>query len=335
MDLIRTLIRGGGHDTVEPPRAAPRVAEPASLTRLWRKADGDVADHVVSFLPTKCLAVLPTLADSFRRDQWRMLGVVMRRQNAAAGTRAILSTLQVMGRELSHYREDWLGQADLIPQRWRGCKGGRGAPADVDVEHKVGLSTDKTNPGLVIERTTPHNSVFIGMVNPDLGVGDRCCMQRFRVSLRYSGNNEGTGGSGCNFRVISTRSRGVGSNANERVYSSYHVVSLHVDRVPTGVNLIWQAGPLNVVLKHSPVANVMHTFCVDAKLNWSTGTAEVTVDGVVFEGPQPCRFIPHPFNQITLNAEHSGRHWFGPIDVWYFQAPPPEPALMPFAPQRM
>ena len=65
MDLIRTLIRGGGHDTMEPPRAAPRVAEPASLTRLWRKADGDVADHVVSFLPTKCLAVLPTLADSF------------------------------------------------------------------------------------------------------------------------------------------------------------------------------------------------------------------------------------------------------------------------------
>ena len=25
----------------------------------------------------------------------------------------------------------------------------------------------------------------------------------------------------------------------------------------------------------------------------------------------------------------------GPIDVWYFQAPPPEPALMPFAPQRL
>ena len=251
MDLIRTLIRGGGHDTMEPPRAAPRVAEPASLTRLWRKADGDVADHVVSFLPTKCLAVLPTLADSFRRDQWRMLGVVMRRQNAAAGTRAILSTLQVMGRELSHYSEDWQGQADLILQRWRGCKGGRGAPADVDVDHRVGLSTNTTNPGLIIERTTPHNSVFIGVVNTDLGVPDRCCMQRFRVSLRYSGedlcrnqmgpdslidlrtgNNEGTGGSGCNFRVISTRQREVESNApNERVYSSYLVVSLHVNRV--------------------------------------------------------------------------------------------------------
>ena len=318
---------------MEPPRAAPRVAEPASLTRLWRKADGDVADHVVSFLPTKCLAVLPTLADSFRRDQWRMLGVVMRRSNAAAGTRAILSTLQVMGRELSHYREDWQGQADLIPQRWRGCKGGRGAPADVDVQHKVGISTNTTSPGLIIERTTPHNSVFIGMVNPDLGVGDRCCMQRFRVSLRYNGNHEGTGGSGCNFRVISTRQREVESNAaNERVYSSYHVVSLHVDRVATGVNLIWQAGPTNVVLKHAPGP---HTFSIDAKLNWSTGTATVTVDGVEFEGTQPCRFIPHPANQITLNAEHSGRHWFGPIDVWYFQAPPPEPALMPFAPQRM
>ena len=189
MDLIRTLIRGGGHDTREPPRAAPRVAEPASLTRLWRKADGDVADHVVSFLPTKCLAVLPTLADSFRRDQWRMLGVVMRRHNAAAGTRAILSTLQVMGRELSHYREDWLGDSSVIRQRWRTCKGGRAAPADVDVVHKLGISSRKTDPGLVIERTTPHNSVFIGVVNPDLGVDDRCCMQRFRVSLRYTGED--------------------------------------------------------------------------------------------------------------------------------------------------
>ena len=189
MDLIRTLIRGGGHDTVEPPRAAPRVAEPASLPRLWRKTD--VADHVVSFLPTKCLAVLPTLSDSFRRDHWRMLGVMMRRRQGgrAAGTHAILSTLQVLGRESAHYREDWLGQADLIPQRWRGCKGGRGAPADVDVEHRVGLSSNKANPGLIIERTTPHNSVFIGVVNTDLGVDDRCCMQRFRVSLRYSGDD--------------------------------------------------------------------------------------------------------------------------------------------------
>ena len=122
------------------------------------------------------------------------------------------------------------------------------------------------------------------------------------------------------------------NNANERVYSSYHVVSLHVDRVATGTNLIWQAGPHPVVLQYAPGP---HTFCVDAKLNWSTGTAEVTVDGVVFEGRQPCRFIPHPFNQLSLNAEHSGRHFFGPIDVWYFQAPPSEPALMPFAPQRV
>ena len=155
MDLIRTLIRGGGHDTVEPPRAAPRVAEPASLPRLWRKTD--VADHVVSFLPTKCLAVLPTLADSFRRDQWRMLGVVMKRRQggAAAGTRAILSTLQVLGRELAHYREDWQDGQSIIRERWRDCKGGRGGTTDVDVEKKVGLSTNKTNPGLIIERTTP------------------------------------------------------------------------------------------------------------------------------------------------------------------------------------
>ena len=117
---------------------------------------------------------------------------------------------------------------------------------------------------------------------------------------------------------------------NERVYSSYHVVSLHVNRVATGVEFDMAGRDDNVVLKHAPG---LHTFCVDAKLNWSTGTARVTVDGVEFEGRPPCRFIPHPFNQITLNAEHSGRHWFGPIDVWYFQAPPPEPALMPFAPR--
>ena len=318
---------------MEPPSTAPRVAEPASLTRLWRKSD--LVDAIVAFLPTKCLAVLPTLSDSFRRDQWRMLGVVMRRQGGS-GTHAILSTLQVLGREVSHYREDWSDQADLIPQRWRGCKGGRGVPAEVDIDHRVGISSNTTNPGLIIDRTTPHNSVFIGVVNPDLGVEDRCCMQRFRVSLRYNGNREGTGGSGCNFRVISTRQRDAsgGSNLqpNERVFSSYHVVSLHVNRVATGVELIWQAGSTNVVLKHAPGP---HTFCIDAKLNWSTGTARVTVDGVEFEGRQPCRFIPHPFNQLTLNAEHSGRHWFGPIDVWYFQAPPPEPALMHFAPQRL
>jgi hypothetical protein len=184
---------------MEPPSTTPRVAEPASLARLWRKTD--VADHVVSFLPTKCLAVLPTLADSFRRDQWRMLGVVMKRRQggAAAGTRAILSTLQVLGREVSHYREDWLGDSSVIRQRWRTCKGGRAAPADVDVVHKLGISSRKTDPGLVIERTTPHNSVFIGVVNTDLGVDDRCCMQRFRVSLRYSGENL------CRNQIIGTR----------------------------------------------------------------------------------------------------------------------------------
>ena len=96
--------------------------------------------------------------------------------------------------------------------------------------------------------------------------------------------------------------------------------------------MIWQAGPTNVVLKH---ATGPHTFSIDAKLDWSTGTAKVTVDGVEFAGQQPCRFIPHPFNQLSLNADHSGTSFFGPIDVWWFQAPPPEPALMPFAPQRL
>ena len=316
---------------MEPPSTAPRVAEPASLTRLWRKSD--LVDAIVAFLPTKCLAVLPTLADSFRRDHWRMLGVMMRRQNAAAaGTRAILGTLQVLGRELSHYSEDWQDEPSLIRQRWRGCKGGRGGATDVDVDHRVGLSSNKTNPGLIIERTTPHNSQFIGVVRAEIpGVDERCCLQRFRVSLYFSGNSEGTGGDGSNFRVISTRQRGaLRVNAHEQSYSSYHILEISVRRVATGVELMWTVAGTRVLLKSAPGA---HMFVIDAKLNWSTGTARVTVDGVECE--QQCRFIPHPFNQISLNAEHSGRHFFGPIDVWYFQAPPPEPALMPFAPQRM
>ena len=121
-----------------------------------------------------------------------------------------------------------------------------------------------------------------------------------------------------------------GAICTERAsFSSYHVVSLHVNRVATGVNLIWQAGSTNVVLKHAPGP---HTFCIDAKLNWSTGTACVTVDGVEFQG-RSVGSSRIPFNQLTLNADHSGTSWFGPIDVWYFQAPPPEPALMPLAPQ--
>ena len=315
---------------MEPPSTAPRVAEPASLTRLWRKTD--VADHVVSFLPTKSLAVLPTLADSFRRDQWRMLGVMMRRQRAAAaGTRAILGTLQVLGRELAHYREDWQDEPSLIPQRWRGCKGGRGGATDVDVEHKVGLSSNKTNPGLVIHRTTPHNSLFIGVVRAEIpGVDERCCLQRFRVSLYFSGNSEGTGGDGSNFRVISTRQREVGGNAYEQSYSSYHILEISVCRIATGVKLIWKVGPTRVVLKHAPGA---HTFNIDAKLNWSLCTASLTVDGVECE--EQCRFTPHPFNQLSLNADHSGTSFFGPIDVWWFQAPPAEPALIPFTTQRL
>ena len=315
---------------MEPPSTAPRVAEPASLTRLWRKSD--LVDAIVAFLPTKCLAVLPTLADSFRRDQWRMLGVMMRRQGGrAAGTRAILSTLQVMGRELSHYREDWQDGPSIIPQRWRGCRGGRGGTTDADVEHKVGLSSNKTNPGLVIHRTTPHNSQFIGVVRAEIpGVDERCCLQRFRVSLYFSGNSEGTGGDGSNFRVYSTKQREVGGNANEQSFSSYHILEISVRRVATGVELMWTVAGTRVLLKSAPGA---HMFVIDAKLNWSTGTARVTVDGVECE--QQCRFNPHPFNQLSLNADHSGTSFFGPIDVWWFQAPPPEPALMHFAPQRL
>ena len=70
---------------MEPPSTAPRVAEPASLPRFWRKTD--LVDAIVAFLPTKCLAVLPTLSDSFRRDHWRMLGVMMRRQGGGGHAR--------------------------------------------------------------------------------------------------------------------------------------------------------------------------------------------------------------------------------------------------------
>ena len=56
----------------------------------------------------------------------------------------------------------------------------------MDVDHNVGLSSNKTNPGLVIHRTTPHNSLFIGVVRAEIpGVDERCCLQRFRVSLYF------------------------------------------------------------------------------------------------------------------------------------------------------
>ena len=70
---------------------------------------------------------------------------------------------------------------------------------------------------------------------------------------------------------------------------------LHVNRVATGVELIWTVvrADKRVPCPEQPVVVVPHVF-VDAKLNWSTGTAEVTVGGVEFEGrDNPCRFIPH------------------------------------------
>ena len=67
---------------------------------------------------------------------------------------------------MSHYREDWSDQAEFNPATLARLQRRTGGPADVDVEHRVGISSNTTNPGLIIDRTTPHNSVFIGVVNP-------------------------------------------------------------------------------------------------------------------------------------------------------------------------
>ena len=115
---------------MEPPTTVPRRA--ATLTRLWRTTD--VADCIGSYLPTKSLAVLPTVARQFERDKWRSLVAALRQQPrraVAECTGALLSALQMGGRDSYHFREDWADQA-RFDEKWtvyRRRRGGADIPS--------------------------------------------------------------------------------------------------------------------------------------------------------------------------------------------------------------
>ena len=173
--------------------------------------------------------------------------------------RAILSTLQVLGRELAHYREDWQGRPSLIRQRWRGCRGGRGGTTDVDVVHKVlGICPSKTNPGLVIHRTTPHNSQFIGVVRRRRdaacsGASRRysgaLCRNRFRVSLYDSLKQRRNRWRREQFpSLLNEAARSRWQCKRAVIFQLPHPFSA-VNRVATGVELIWTVAGTRVVLK--------------------------------------------------------------------------------------
>jgi hypothetical protein len=291
----------------EPPQVKPRRA--TTLTRLWRSTDA--ADCIAQCLPTKSLAVLPTLARLFRKDQLRQLDVLMRRQRAAVSTRVLLSTLQMAGRDAGHLREDWADQA-RVSERWNGF---RAIPRDgLELDEAVDFTVMNSQGMLVLDRTTPRNSSAVGYRNNMAGVGDRCYVQRFRVALTYTGNNEGSGAYGSNFRLK--------SEIKNR--TTLDLVSIFIASNGNGdFRLRWRGGEDLFVAESLKTVHNPHTFLIDATLDWDTGTATVTVDGV--EHAQPLPFRPWSFKGISFSAEHSGQHTLGPVDVWYLNTPPPQP----------
>ena len=290
----------------EPPQVKPRRA--TTLTRLWRSTDA--ADCIAQCLPTKSLAVLPTLARLFRKDQLRQLDVLMRRQGAAVSTRVLLSTLQMAGRDAGHLREDWADQA-RCEKVWAGYIRRVGAAPEA-----VDFTGRKSRGTLAIDRTTPRNSTSVGISRHNItGVGDRCCVQRFRVSLTYSGTNEGTSGGGSIFRL-----RSLQEETRRDI-----LLQVFISSGASGSRLRWRGSKdiaATETLKTVP-SHPQHAFLVDATLNWRTETATVTVDGAEFERPLP--FRPLLLKGITFAAPHSGQHTLGPVDVWYLNTPPPQP----------
>ena len=282
----------------EPPHTRPR--QTMTLMHLWRTSD--VADGIAQFLPTKDISVtIPNLAKTFERDHWRLLTAMMRRARrgtTAACKTALLSTLQMAGRESGHFHEDWAGNSP-----WREFK--------TNEEETVVYTTDQSRGTFVMNRTTPKSATHMGVCRDLAGVSDRCCVRRFCVSLAYTGSYEATAATGTYFRLSATtgtlmemciRSDGTG-----------------------GFRLRWRTKKDD----SSPTTSTTlkrvlgeHTFHIDATLDWRTATATVTVDGVRIEQPVP--FEPLPLNIIAIGVNNSGIQTVGPIDVWYFSAPPPQ-----------
>ena len=286
---------------MKPPTNLPRRA--TTLTRLWRSTDA--ADSIAQFLPTEALPLLPNIAKTFERDHWRLLGALMRRAQrgtAAACKSAVLSTLQMGGRDSKHLREDWADQARFT-DKWTVFT--IGGSTGVEYAPRVSQGT------LVMDRLSPHNSTSLASRFDIPGAGDQCCIHRFRVALTYTANDKGIGKNGCGFQLLNT--------ANERklislvlVYIAYENGSFHLRW--------WRSGDQIHTLKSVPT---QHTFLVDATLDWRTATARVTVDGAGIERPIP--FRPVPVSVIYFKCgHHPGRSTLGPFDVWHFNRPLPD-----------
>ena len=161
----------------------PRRA--TTLSRLWRTTD--VADCIGSYLPTKSLAVLPTVAQQFERDKWRSLVAALRQQPrraVAECTGALLSALQMARRDSYHFREDWTDQAQFSENWTMTLHRRNGEPEHVDYTATVSRGT------LVLDRMTPKNLTTLASGFNIPGAGDRCCIHQFRVALTYTANNE-------------------------------------------------------------------------------------------------------------------------------------------------
>ena len=291
---------------MEPPTNLPRRA--TTLTRLWRSTDA--ADSIAQFLPTEAISVLPNIAKTFERDHWRLLTALMRRAKrgtAAACKSAVLSTLQMTGRDTVHLREDWADQA-RFDENWT-VLGIEGGSEGVEYTARVSQGT------LVMDRLSPQSSTGLASRFDIPGAGDRCCIHQFRVALTYTPSNEGfsmCSGSGFQFLNI----------ADERTPIS--VLLVYVAYANDGYfRLQWRNGLDIKMLKCVPT---QHTFLVDATLDWRTATARVTVDGAEFERPLTFRTLPVT-KMCFKPGPYPGQSTLGAVDVWYFNAPPPLPSV--------
>ena len=295
---------------MEPPTTLPRRA--TTLSRLWRTTD--VADCIGSYLPTKSLAVLPTVARQFERDKWRSLVAALRQQPrraVAECTGALLSALQMGGRDSYHLREDWADQA-RFDEKWtallfRRARAGEGETEHVDYTATVSQGT------LVFDRITPRNSTTLASRFDIPGAGDRCCVHRFRIALTYTPNNEETNTWGSGFQFV---------NANYGATRSLFGLFIHHSR-EGHIRLQWRRS-IDTSAQTLKTAPTQHTFLVDATLDWRTGMARVTVDGAEID-----RLVPFPRVPVTTLLlrcnDKPGQSTFGPVDVWYSNAPPPLP----------
>ena len=292
---------------MEPPTTLPRRA--AMLSRLWRTTD--VADCIGSYLPTKSLAVLPTVAQQFERDKWRSLVAALRQQPrraVAECTGALLSALQMARRDSYHFREDWADKA-RFSEDWTLSvyRYPVGTAEHVDYTATVSPGT------LVLDRRTPKNSTSVASQFDISRDSDRCCVHRFRVALTYTPNDEGINGCGSGFQLGNTeRAWNRGFNGLFIIYVAY--------RKNSYFQLRWRYGDTHLILKTVPT---QHTFLVDATLDWRTATARVTVDGIEIE--RPLQFRPLPVTAMSFQCgEYPGQSIFDPFDVWYSNTPPPQ-----------